>query len=169
MKGSHVFSALAAVFAISAGCSGEVSSNNEVQPCRAWCDKACAALHACHDWVDSDTCPSSCQTELGATPCTRLRSPDQLSCSELDHAFECINYCSRFCEKVSDCGAFDSTLCAEGCAAREPLVCNARSVWDRNCEQLSPEARLYEDTARALREGTDIGPGPSSPGEFGCA
>jgi len=86
----------------------------------------------------------------------RLTAPDQLTCTELKGAYACADYCATLCARAPSCGSFDSNLCAQGCTTQSPSICNAASVAARTCDQLKPELRDYEDTARAEHDGSHI-------------
>ncbi len=140
------------------GCS---SSEKNGTSCASLCGDMCKALAACDVEVASD-CAGRCATGVAAANCADSRPPDQLTCGELKAAYACADYCATLCTRAPSCGSFDAQLCAQGCTTQSPSICNAASVAARTCDQLKPELRLYEDSARAEQGGSHI-----SHGDFG--
>lgn len=153
---------LAAVSTLAAatlgGCAGDSGSNS----CGSFCKDFCQELGKCQ--IDgSSSCVRDCTSGLSSENCSGARPPDQLTCDELGALYQCAQYCATLCTRAPQCGSFDSKLCAEGCGATQPSICNPASVPARTCDQLKPELRLYEDKGRALSTpGTDFVGGGTS-------
>ncbi|HKO51964.1 MAG TPA: hypothetical protein VJV79_29850 [Polyangiaceae bacterium] len=133
------------------GCSASADRNN----CASTCGDLCKALSACDVEVPSD-CKDQCTKGVSGADCSASRPPDQLTCAELKDTYACADYCATLCTRAPSCGSFDANLCAHGCTTQSPSICNAASVAARTCDQLKPELRLYEDTARAEQNGSHI-------------
>ncbi len=131
-------------------CSSSSASGDGT--CPAYCSSACQALGQCNVMVGA-TCASDCESGVGTNACASLRPISQYTCEEIQTFANCASYCSAFCQRVPTCGAFDETLCLQGCAIVQPPICNPASVAARTCDQLKPEARNYQDTASTQNSG----------------
>jgi hypothetical protein len=121
--------------------------------CKSLCSDVCQTLPGCGLEV-AVGCTDECVAGLGDLDCSAARPVGQLTCAELAELYACAEYCAAFCTSAVACGPFDERLCAIGCAS-ETVLCNARSVAARSCDQLKPEARLYEDLGRAQQSDSD--------------
>ncbi|MEI9937995.1 MAG: hypothetical protein WDO69_12320 [Pseudomonadota bacterium] len=146
-----------------AGCSSGESAGTS---CASQCGDLCKALAGCDGEVPSN-CVSQCTTSVAGANCSDSHPPSQLTCAELKESYACADYCATLCTRAPDCGSFDSKLCAQGCTIQSPSICNAASVAARTCDQLKPELRDYEDTARAEQGGSHIGIGFGGTNPYG--
>ena len=151
-----------------ASCS---SAGAYLKGCAVTCDSMCNALAECNlPSGASANCRNDCTADLDDSACPSDRSADQLTCAEIERVNDCVHYCATLCRRAAQCGSFDSQLCAKGCTELAPSVCNPASVAARSCDQLKPELRGDEDSARAHAVGDDIGVRRSTSGAFGlCA
>jgi hypothetical protein len=140
------------------GCS---SSSGSGASCDAYCEDVCAELDACGVSTDA-SCVGQCSAGMGSS-CRGARPANQLTCAEVQDVQACAGYCAVLCERAPECGSFDQGLCRAGCAAERPDVCNPASVEARSCDVLKPELRLYDDAARAARDGDDFVSGGFGP------
>lgn len=124
--------------------------------CDAFCVNACTAASSCGIEL-GPSCSDDCIVDLGAADCGRLEPLDRLPCGQLEHAVECASYCQAVCERGAQCATIDVELCTLGCVADEPQICNVLSVEPRSCDQIKVEARLYDNSGRALVEGGETG------------
>jgi Cys-rich repeat protein len=156
-------SAAILVAATVSGCGNDPGKNAD---CSSFCRSFCKQLDTCQ--IDgSSSCQADCTAGLGSARCSDARPPDQLTCDELRGLYECASYCATLCTRGPQCGSFDSTLCVEGCAARQPIICNPASVAARTCDQLKPELREYEDIGRSSSQPGDQGSFGGSGSAFG--
>jgi hypothetical protein len=125
------------------------NKNELSEECAELCKDRCSAFEDCEFemWAG---CERDCGASLLHANCEYETPPDQLTCAELEEIYDCTDYCLEFCARAPKCGGFDQQLCLEGCTAETPFICNAASVPARTCDQLKPEARLYESAGEAL-------------------
>jgi len=119
--------------------------------CRQLCEGRCSAFAGCGLEARAG-CVDECAASLQYFDCEFERPADQLTCDELEEIAACTNYCTEFCARATECGSFDRADCLGGCTDEQPLVCNPASVAVRTCDQLKPEARVYADAGRSLRD-----------------
>jgi hypothetical protein len=154
-----------AVFSLMGACSGESSDGSAI--CRSRCESSCHAVVECGHAEPSDGCVDECASHLEGLDCSRIESLDRLTCQELRRELACTDYCVTFCQRIPECGSFDSRLCFAGCMDLGPTICNAASVDARTCDDLKPEARTFEHAAQASEEGAAFGSVISSPSVYG--
>ena len=145
---------------------GGCASSDGGKPCSSVCDALCTALAACDVEVPPD-CTSQCAKGVAGADCADSRPPDQLTCAELKGTYACADYCATLCTRAPSCGTFDPKRCAQGCTIQSPAICNSASVDARTCDQLKPELRDYEDTARAEQNGSHVSVGFGGTNRYG--
>lgn len=123
--------------------------------CDATCDDRCNAFVGCGFDVQA-SCAAECKSSLQHADCRGFRPADQYTCEELEEVHACADYCHEFCVWAASCGSFDQQICFEGCAYGTPPICNPASVAARGCDELKPEARMYDDIGRSLQEDDQI-------------
>jgi hypothetical protein len=151
----HLSRSLLLLCLVQCGTPPEPEAEDTGKSCRTVCKEQCSAFAACGFETQPD-CADECENALRHIDCRGERPADQFTCEELELYHACATYCGAFCARAPECGSFDGQRCLEGCSYGQPPVCNAASVAARTCDQLKPEARLYDDLGDSLQRESDF-------------
>ena len=142
------------------GASDDEQTDEGNPACEATCDDRCSAFVGCGFDVQA-SCADECKNSLQHADCRGFRPADQYTCDELAEVNACAAYCHEFCVWASACGSFNQQTCIEGCAYEKPTLCNPASVAARTCDELKPEARMYDDIGQLLQGDSEFAYGGS--------